>query len=50
MINLKCDPNDSFEEYKKAINRKPNSAAKGELLSIEKPMQDCYNNYNLSSG
>ena len=45
MINLKCDPNDSFEEYKKAINRKSNSKAKDELLSIEKPMQDCYTNY-----
>ena len=45
MINLKCDPNDSFEDYKKAINRKSNSKAKDELLSIEKPMQDCYTNY-----
>lgn len=46
MINLTQDTNDSFSEYKAAVDRKnDDSIEKKELLSIEKPMEDCYINY-----
>lgn len=46
MINLTQDTNDSFSEYKAAVDRKnDDSIEKNELLSIEKPMEDCYINY-----
>lgn len=46
MINLIQDREDSFSEYKAAVNRKnEDSNDKKELLSIEKQMEDCYINY-----
>lgn len=46
MINLTPDTKDSFSEYKDAVDRKDDdSIEKQELLSIEKPMEDCYINY-----
>lgn len=46
MINLTQDTNDSFSEYKAAVDRKnDDSIEKKELLSIEKLMEDCYINY-----
>lgn len=46
MINLIQDREDSFSEYKAAVNRKnDDSNDKKELLSIEKQMEDCYINY-----
>lgn len=46
MINLIQDREDSFSEYKAAVNRKSDdSNDKKELLSIEKQMEDCYINY-----
>ena len=46
MINLTPDTKDSFSEYKDAVDRKDDdSIEKHELLSIEKPMEDCYINY-----
>lgn len=46
MINLTQDTNDSFSEYKAAVDRKTDdSIEKNELLSIEKPMENCYINY-----
>ena len=46
MINLIQDREDSFSEYKAAVNRKnDDSNEKKELLSIEKQMEDCYINY-----
>lgn len=45
MINLKKDTEDSFSEYKAAVERKKESADKDVLTSIEKPMEDCYINY-----
>ena len=42
MINLTPDTKDSFSEYKDAVDRKDDdSIEKQELLSIEKPMEDC---------
>lgn len=46
MINLFQDREDSFSEYKAAVNRKnDDSNDKKDLLSIEKQMEDCYINY-----
>lgn len=45
MINLNPDKNDSFEEYKSAVNRKKDATEKAELQLIEAPMKDCYINY-----
>lgn len=46
MINLIQDREDSFSEYKAAVNRKnDDSNDKKELLFIEKQMEDCYINY-----
>ena len=45
MINLKPDTEDSFSEYKNAVERKDNSPDKRELKSIEKEMEDCYTKY-----
>ena len=45
MINLKPDTEDSFCEYKNAVDRKDDSPEKKELISIEKEMEDCYIKY-----
>lgn len=45
MINLKPDTEDSFCEYKNAVERKNDSPEKRELISIEKEMEDCYIKY-----
>lgn len=46
MINLFQDREDSFSEYKAAVNRKnDDSNDKKDLLSIERQMEDCYINY-----
>ena len=44
------DLKDAFEVYKEAVERKTAENEKKELLSIEKPMGDCYTNYDRHYG
>lgn len=37
----------TFEVYKEAVNRKTDEKERQELQSIEKPMGDCYSNYDI---
>ena len=40
------DLRDAFDVYKDAVERKTSEAEKKELQAIEKPMHDCYTNYD----
>ena len=44
---LPYDLKEPFELYKEAVARKSDGLVKQELESIEKPMGDCYTNYNI---
>lgn len=45
MINLKPDIEDSFVEYKNAVERKKESPDRNELFSIESQINECYIDY-----